>query len=150
MNINCPHCQAVLTVHPSQAGLVADCPKCTGKFHVPVPMAKPATSGNRFQSAIDDSIRQASETSSKKATAGILAIVLGGLGIHKFYLGLNNPGLIMLAISLSGIVFTPCLLFPVFGPMIMSIIGLIEGVIYLTKSDEGFYTDYIVDKKEWF
>ncbi|MEX0716039.1 MAG: hypothetical protein WD066_05605 [Planctomycetaceae bacterium] len=29
-------------------------------------------------------------------------------------------------------------------------IGLVEGIIYLTKSDEEFYQTYIVGKKEWF
>ena len=32
----------------------------------------------------------------------------------------------------------------------MSLIGFIEGIIYLTKSDQDFYLDYIVKKKGWF
>ena len=31
-----------------------------------------------------------------------------------------------------------------------SIIGLIEGIIYLTKSDEAFVATYITGKKGWF
>jgi hypothetical protein len=30
------------------------------------------------------------------------------------------------------------------------IIGLIEGIIYLTKTDEEFYQTYVVEKKAWF
>ena len=30
------------------------------------------------------------------------------------------------------------------------VIGLIEGIIYLTKSDEEFYNTYQVGKKPWF
>ena len=36
----------------------------------------------------------------------------------------------------------------IFG--IGSIIGIIEGVIYLTKSDQEFYDTYMANKKEWF
>jgi TM2 domain-containing membrane protein YozV len=78
------------------------------------------------------------EISSKKLAAGICAILLGWLGIHKFILGMTTPGVIMLLIG----VFT-C-------GSISWIIGIIEGVIYLTKSDEEFYRDYMVGKKEWF
>jgi TM2 domain-containing membrane protein YozV len=78
------------------------------------------------------------EISNKKLAAGICAILLGWLGVHKFVLGMTTPGVIMVLIS----VFT-C-------GSISSIIGIIEGVIYLTKSDEEFYRDYMVGKKEWF
>jgi len=30
------------------------------------------------------------------------------------------------------------------------IIGLIEGIMYLTKTDEEFYQTYVVEKKAWF
>jgi hypothetical protein len=36
------------------------------------------------------------------------------------------------------------------GPFIMGIIGLIEGIIYLLKSDEEFYATYVQGKKKWF
>ena len=74
----------------------------------------------------------------KKIAAGLLAIFLGSLGIHKFYLGYNTAGIIMLVISL----FT-C-------GTVMAVIGLIEGIIYLTKTDEQFVATYVVGKKEWF
>jgi TM2 domain-containing membrane protein YozV len=77
----------------------------------------------------------------KKMMAGILGILFGGLGIHKFMLGLKKPGLIMLLVTLCtcGI-----------GSIIMGPIGLIEGIMYLTKSDDDFYELYAVEKKEWF
>lgn len=79
--------------------------------------------------------------SSKKIVAGILGILLGGLGIHKFYLGYTTEGIIMLAVTL-----VTC----GFGGFIVGIIGLIEGIIYLTKSDEDFYNTYVVGRKGWF
>lgn len=81
------------------------------------------------------------EASSKKIAAGIVGILLGALGIHKFILGMTTPGLIMLLVS----VLSCGILSPV-----MSIVGIIEGIIYLTKSDDQFYQEYMIGKKQWF
>ncbi len=81
------------------------------------------------------------EIASKKLAAGLLGIFLGSLGIHKFLLGYQMQGVIMLLVTL----FTCGI-----GATIMGIIGLIEGIIYLTMSDEMFYDTYIVNKKGWF
>jgi TM2 domain-containing membrane protein YozV len=81
------------------------------------------------------------EANSKKILCGVLAIVIGHLGIHKFVLGMTTPGLIMLLVSLltCGI-----------GGIVMWVIGIIEGIGYLTKTDEQFYNEYMVGKKQWF
>lgn len=73
----------------------------------------------------------------KKVLAGVLAIVLGGLGVHKFILGYTQEGIIQLIL---GVVTCG----------IGGIIGLVEGIIYLTKTDEEFYQTYQVGKKGWF
>jgi TM2 domain-containing membrane protein YozV len=85
--------------------------------------------------------RDRAEVSSKKLAAGLCGILIGSLGIHKFILGFTTAGIIMLLVSIltCGI-----------GAMVMWIVGLIEGIIYLTKSDEEFYRLYMVEKKEWF
>ncbi len=85
----------------------------------------------------------------KKILVGILAIVLGAFGVHKFILGYNKEGGILLGITLIGILLT-CLGIGIFMIWISQIIGLIEGIIYLTKSDEEFYNTYQVGKKPWF
>lgn len=36
------------------------------------------------------------------------------------------------------------------GAPIMGIIGLVEGITYLTKTDEAFYEEYLRNKKGWF
>jgi TM2 domain-containing membrane protein YozV len=77
----------------------------------------------------------------KKIAAGVLAILLGQLGIHKFYLGYTSAGLVMLLITLC-----TC---GVAGSIIW-IIGIIEGVIYLTKTDAEFVATYVNGRKEWF
>ena len=86
----------------------------------------------------------------KKIAAGICGILLGGFGVHKFILGFNTAGAIMLAVSLLCF-FGGCLLVvPIIGTVAMQVIGLIEGIIYLTKTDAEFYQTYAVEKKEWF
>lgn len=81
------------------------------------------------------------DVSGNKIAAGLLGIFLGALGIHKFILGYNKEGLIMLLVSIltCGI-----------GAIPMGIIGFIEGIIYLTKSDEEFRTTYSYGGKGWF
>ena len=71
----------------------------------------------------------------KKIVAGILAILLGWLGIHKFYLGYTKEGIIQILLNLV---------------CVAGIIGIIEGIIYLTKSDEDFVRIYVQGHKGWF
>lgn len=73
----------------------------------------------------------------KKVLAGVMGILFGGLGVHKFILGYTNEGLIQI-----GITVITC------GAG--SLLGFIEGIIYLTKSDEEFYQTYQANKKAWF
>ncbi|MBT8236269.1 MAG: NINE protein [Bacteroidia bacterium] len=85
----------------------------------------------------------------KKILAGILAIILGSLGIHKFILGYQKEGFILLAVTLIGWVLM-CVGVGIFLVWITGLIGLIEGIIYLTKSDEEFYNTYQAGQKPWF
>ncbi len=73
----------------------------------------------------------------KKVLAGIMGILFGGFGVHKFILGYNQEGIIQLVVSV-----VTCGLF--------SLVGFVEGIIYLTKSDEEFYNTYQANKKGWF
>ncbi len=73
----------------------------------------------------------------KKVLAGVMGILFGGFGIHKFILGYTKEGIIQIIISL-----VTC--------GIGSLIGFIEGIIYLTKSDQEFYDTYQVNKRPWF
>ena len=76
----------------------------------------------------------------KKIIAGILAIIVGGFGIHKFILGYQREGIIMLLVSVLS-----C--FTLAG--VMHVIGIVEGIIYLTKTDEDFVRTYIHGRKGW-
>jgi TM2 domain-containing membrane protein YozV len=82
----------------------------------------------------------APKPSKDKLTAGLLAIFLGGFGIHKFYLGgakQRTAGIIQLVLSL-------------FTCGVATIIPFIEGILYLTKDDQQFQAEYVYGGKDWF
>lgn len=172
----CPACRQLL--EHSTPGSPVKCPTCGNRCEVPYPevVAAAATQGpatrtkgpnEKYCHECGQAIRARAEICPKcgvrqplsdydsgalgdpaarqvggnKIAAGICGILVGGFGIHKFILGMTGPGLIMLLVSLltCGV-----------GWIVMWVIGLIEGIIYLTKSDEDFYKTYVIGKKEWF
>ncbi len=58
-----------------------------------------------------------------KVAAGILGILLGGIGVHKFYMGKIGMGILYLCFCWTGI---------------PAIIGFIEGIVYLCSNNENF------------
>ncbi|HXF43384.1 MAG TPA: TM2 domain-containing protein [Pyrinomonadaceae bacterium] len=130
--VTCPRCSA------QNSALNTQCLTCGATLPVqPMPMARMP--------------EQRPQGAEKKIAAGICGIVLGGLGIHKFILGYQQEGIILLATYLVSFIIamvtcgigTPLILIP-------TIVGIIEGIIYLTKSDEEFVQTYIRNKKPWF
>lgn len=85
------------------------CPKC-GVRQLPVPTAFGATPSGRSRLA-----------------AALFALLLGGLGIHKFYLGRIGQGILYLLFCWT---FIPV------------IVGFIEGIVYLTMSNDQFARKY--------
>lgn len=75
--------------------------------------------------------------------AGLLAIFLGGFGIHKFYLGYNGPAIIMLLCGTFGWLL-------VLPGVVIWIIAFIEGILYLTKSPVEFEELYVRHQRTWF
>lgn len=72
-------------------------------------------------------VKTLATTASKRIAAALFAFFLGGFGVHKFYLGKTGQGILYLLFIWTGL---------------PSIIGIIEGIIYLTKSDEEFNMEY--------
>ena len=58
-----------------------------------------------------------------KVAAGLLAIILGGIGVHKFYLGKVGMGILYICFCWTGI---------------PAIVGFIEGIMYVCSNDEKF------------
>jgi TM2 domain-containing membrane protein YozV/predicted RNA-binding Zn-ribbon protein involved in translation (DUF1610 family) len=170
--VTCPNpkCSANLTVEDDRGDTTYECPHCNTEMTVPDLRAResrtpdsskychecgesikknaeicpkcgvrqPGVRSKRVEDGTEPALRQAN---GKKLAAGLCGIFAGGFGIHKFILGYNSAGLIMLLASVltCGI-----------GYGIIHIIGLVEGILYLTKSDVDFYQTYMVHKKEWF
>ena len=111
-----------------------------GGPETPVPAPAPPAPGSTIPGA------------EKKLVAGLLGILLGGFGVHKFYLGYTQEGAIMLAVTLVvgfGLTAITCgLTTP--AAFAMPIIGIIEGIMYLTKSDDEFVATYVTGRKPWF
>lgn len=106
-----------------------------------------AGAGNAYQAPYQShqSTYQPLTHTKDHVAAGLLAVFLGSFGIHKFYLGYNTAGFILLAVTVLGGLFT-------FGiaSSVAWLIGMVEGVIYLTKSQAEFEQTYVQNKKEWF
>jgi TM2 domain-containing membrane protein YozV len=66
---------------------------------------------------------------------------LGWLGIHKFMMGRSSQGVLMIIVSV-----VTCGI----GAAVFTVISLIEGIIYLVKSDADFDRDYRYGSKDWF
>lgn len=79
-----------------------------------------------------------------KIVAGVLALFLGGFGVHKFYLGCTTAGIIMLVIFIFGFIAIGI------PSLVIGIIAFIEALIYFFKSDDDFKEIYVDNKKCWF
>jgi TM2 domain-containing membrane protein YozV len=72
-------------------------------------------------------VRQLMRSAKSKMTAGLLALFLGGLGIHKFYLGKGGLGILYLVFCWT---------------LIPALISFFEGIFLLMMSDEKFSEKY--------
>lgn len=77
--------------------------------------------------------------------AALLAILLGCFGIHKFYLGYTTAGFITLGITIVGGVFTLGV-----AAAVMALVGVVEGILYLTESQSKFENTHVLHVREWF
>lgn len=130
----CSHCQAALPSIGYQPGYQAQAEFQSGyqPIQPPAPMYQPGAQGG-----LDWQARGAN----KKVAAGICGLLLGPFGVHKFILGYQTEGVIMLLVSILS-----CFMLSI----VMQVIGIIEGIVYLTKSDEEFVRTYIEGRKGWF
>ena len=81
--------------------------------------------------------------SKDKIVAALLAFFLGGLGIHKFYLGKTTAGVIMLVCGTLGLLL-------IIPALVIYLIAFIEFIIYLVKDEQAFQDEYVHGNKAWF
>ena len=126
---NKKHCYACANILDVRAEL---CPRC-GVRQPPVygmgpGMQPPVYPGpGPGHALVGPGQHQLVRSNKDKTTAGILGIIVGGLGIHKFYLGQIGLGIVYLLFCWT---FIPAL------------IGFIEGILYLTMTDQEFARRY--------
>ena len=114
---NKKHCYACANILDVRAEL---CPRCG--------VRQPFVPGMPTSTAlVPAGMRTPAITTKNRTAAGIFALILGGAGIHKFYLGQTAAGILYLLFCWT------------FVPML---IGFVEGVLFLTMSDEEFARKY--------
>ena len=104
----CPECNAEVS------DKAASCPRCGAPISAPPPVQQVQVVAYRPEKS--------------KSVAVLLAMLLGGLGFHKFYLDKPVAGVLYLVFCWT---FIP------------SIIGFLEGLAYLSHSDEAFQKRYV-------
>jgi TM2 domain-containing membrane protein YozV len=139
MHVACPHCQSTVQVDDQLAGQTSRCPLCSGEFRVPPTSTAPSPGKAAFAASIPRT--PLATVTVARLSLGVVALTLGAFGVHKFILGRNLEGLIMLFITLLS-----CFMI---APIIW-IIAIVEGIIYLLKSDREFEQDYLIGAKGWF
>jgi TM2 domain-containing membrane protein YozV len=164
----CPGCRARLSVAATDIGVDVECPYCKLVYQA-VRADKPPTSSKIRVAPVADDLpgrrsrdededrpgrrrrrdeeddyeddrprrrtRRRHNIESKRILAGVLALVVGGFGVHKFFLGYTTAGVLQILLSCLGV---------------GGIIALVEGIIYLTKTDEEFIQTYQIGEKQWF
>ena len=144
VNAHCEYCGSALAAKPSSAWGATEksthvapqlpvsnqiihlppthvyCRGCAGAIHVSAVSCPKCGATHGTQSV--------QHTAGKdRITAVVLALILGGLGIHKFYLGRGVQGVLYLLFCWT---FIP------------AVISFIEGIVYLTMTDADFSRKY--------
>ena len=115
----CPQCGAPVTPGSDK------CQYCGAVIQSAQPAQQPV-----YQQPIQNAANPAISNTwpiKNKTVAALLAILLGGLGIHLFYLGQTGKGVLRLIFCWT---------------YIPAIVGLVEGIIMLGMNNENFQLKY--------
>lgn len=124
--VECPFCAEMISERAKK------CRHCGETVDVTMRRAEEALraserGNNVYMNAAVAAGPQFHRTVKSKGTAIILALLLGGLGAHKFYLDRSGQGIFYVLFCWT---FIP------------AIIAFIEAIIYATMSDEAFHAAY--------
>ena len=119
MDSICPKCGAPVAPNATK------CEYCGAVLQTAAPAA------SQPQVTVVNNVNNGINTSTwpikNKLVAAILAILLGGLGVHEFYLGRTGKGVLMLIFCWTGI---------------PAVIGFVQGIMILVSNDENFQLKY--------
>ena len=130
---NCPECNRQYSTQEKVSRV--KCPYCGAETNV----SYSEQQGTNYQeqwrqfsdqaSAVVDDVFSNGPSGRSRGVAGLLALFLGGVGLHYFYMGKTNAGVIFLVATL-----LTCGLLGV----ITQIISIIQGVLFFTSTQEEF------------
>lgn len=102
--------------------------------------------------ALNGSFTSTNQTAKNKIVAGLLALFLGGLGAHKFYLKMTTPAIVYLIGSFVCIVLFNVTDEDIFTLpwLVITVFSIVDAILYFSKSDEEFNRVYVEGKKQWF
>ena len=140
----CPNCgNTVILEQPVET---ITCPYCNTSFNTAINQQPPQFGGNQqqygqqqqqqygYQQPPSNDVFAEGPSGKSRGIAALLAIFLGAIGVHYFYLGKTTPGIVFLVASLisCGILAA-----------VTSIIGLIQGIMMFTMSQQEFENKYV-------
>lgn len=115
------------------------CPYCGAETNVAYSDQQPDSQdplrqfGNQASAAIDD-VFSNGPSGKSRGVAGLLALILGGIGLHYFYMGKTNAGVLFLLVAI--------LSCGAFG-VVTHVISIIQGVLFFTSSQEEFESRWV-------
>lgn len=154
----CPHCGNKITIE--QDVISIHCPYCGVEFDAASNKQPPVFRGDQEQAQqppqqppqqgyqqpgyqqpyppANNDIFANGPSGKSRGIAGLLAIFVGCLGIHYFYLNKPTPGVVCLIVSLLGGGLT-C------GSVagVVAILTLVQGILMMTMSQEEFERKYV-------
>lgn len=98
-------------------------------------------------------------TDNRSLATGLIAVMFGVYGAHKFLLGYKKEGLIMLATTLTGVLLAIVGMFlqwdwlfftGFFICVAVEVVSIVEGLIYFSKKEWEFYGTYVMNRRGWF
>ncbi|MCM1310368.1 MAG: NINE protein [Bacteroides sp.] len=122
------YCQNCNTQHPDSTQF---CPQCGNQLsyvqQTPPPYGSPYQGGYSYG---NDAFSPAGPEGKSRGVAGLLAIFIGSLGVHYFYLGKVGGGLLTILLTL-----VTC--------GIWGIVPFIQGILMLCMTNEEFERKYV-------
>lgn len=119
----CPSCGKPMSVPPGPVSESLECPHCRHIFGANIPVARPV--GPPRPPIPGAPWGEVSPKS--RLLAGLLGVFLGGLGLHRFYLGFWGIGFLQILVTTVSVIL--CL--RIHGYTVGFIWGFIEGILIL-------------------